>query len=141
MPDYPVAQHVMEIREADVRQPRPSQRVAPWMGRHGDPFEATFVSSEREKKPFLGGWGLYLEGIWDVLDLLNGLHSPPPNSADSVPGDHSQAKPASTGAHHQGLWEVCVRYGLTVTWVWVKTKPPGDRRFWSMFPVTGFHFG
>ena len=22
------------------------------------------------------------------------------------------------------------------TWVWVKIKPPGDRRFWSMLPVT-----
>ena len=21
-------------------------------------------------------------------------------------------------------------------WVWVKIKPPGDRRFWSMFPLT-----
>ena len=27
-------------------------------------------------------------------------------------------------------------------WVWVKIKPPGDRRFWSMFPLArASHFG
>ena len=27
-------------------------------------------------------------------------------------------------------------------WVWVKIKPPGNRRFWSMFPLTrATHFG
>ena len=25
-------------------------------------------------------------------------------------------------------------------WVWVKIKPPGDRRFWSMFPFTMIPF-
>ena len=25
-------------------------------------------------------------------------------------------------------------------WVWVKMKPPGDRRFWSMFPLTRVPF-
>ena len=25
--------------------------------------------------------------------------------------------------------------------IWVKTKPPGDRRFWSMFPLTRVPFG
>ena len=25
-------------------------------------------------------------------------------------------------------------------WVWVKIKPPGDRRFWSMFPLTRVPF-
>ena len=27
------------------------------------------------------------------------------------------------------------------TWVWVKMKPPGDRRFWSMLPLTRVPFG
>ena len=30
---------------------------------------------------------------------------------------------------------------LETTWVWVKIKPPGDRRFWSMFPLTRVPFG
>ena len=29
---------------------------------------------------------------------------------------------------------------LHSTWVWVKIKPPGDRRFWSMFPLTRVPF-
>ena len=26
-------------------------------------------------------------------------------------------------------------------WVWVKVKPPQNRRFWSMCPLTGVPFG
>ena len=26
-------------------------------------------------------------------------------------------------------------------WGWLKIKPPGDRRFWSMFPLTRVSFG
>ena len=32
--------------------------------------------------------------------------------------------------------------GVNAMWVWVKIKPPGDRRFWSLFQFASeFHFG
>ena len=30
---------------------------------------------------------------------------------------------------------------MSFTWVWVKIKPPGDRRFGPCFHFPGFHFG
>ena len=38
-----------------------------------------------------------------------------------------------------GSW-VCLKNGGTPKWVWVKSNPPGDRRFWSMFPFTRIPF-
>ena len=35
----------------------------------------------------------------------------------------------------------CLNLGTPKKWVWVKIEPPGDRRFWSMFPFTRIPFG
>ena len=40
--------------------------------------------------------------------------------------------------HINTTYCVCLTSHLYVlyAWVWVKINPPGDRRFWSMFPLT-----
>ena len=31
--------------------------------------------------------------------------------------------------------------GRVAMWVWVKVKPPGDHKFWSMFPLARVPLG
>ena len=44
-------------------------------------------------------------------------------------------------------WEAPMQFpksvwtGLANVWVWVKIKPPGHRKFWSIFPLTIVPFG
>ena len=39
-------------------------------------------------------------------------------------------------------WIVCFCWnGVNIIWVWVKIKPPGDYRFWSMLPLARVPFG
>ena len=95
---------------------------------------------------------VYFSGHWDVhlgYDLafdpwpghVNALqvevcraHGPrwPPDRAFRA----CQARP------YAGSWGVCDRALLEgAIWVWVTIKPTGDRRFWSMFPLTRVPFG
>ena len=51
-----------------------------------------------------------------------------------------QSKPSSS---LDGCLNLAVggwRAGQNPTWVWVKIKPPGDHRFWSMLPLTRVPF-
>ena len=47
---------------------------------------------------------------------------------------------ASAGAQPVFLRRAVGPLNQKVKWVWVKIKPPGDRRFWSRFPFTRVPF-
>ena len=49
---------------------------------------------------------------------------------------HCQLFSASQQVSNDPSWQT-----LSNIWVWVKIKPPGDRRFWSIFPFTRVPLG
>ena len=55
-----------------------------------------------------------------------GLHHPFLSQADRIVIGHASNSPCWTSK--RGIW------------VWLKIKPPGDRRFWSMVPFTRVPF-
>ena len=53
---------------------------------------------------------------------------------------HCKPRAGQTGST-SGPADKSIFQEVAIIWVWVKIKPPGDRRFWSMFPLTRVPFG
>ena len=83
----------------------------------------------------------------------------PEDSAGKVPTERNSERNDYYSLSSEKIWTWGVTYGSilgwmnihlppilmftrdsTAIWVWVKIKPPGDRRFWSMFPLTRVPF-